>query len=62
MGKVISSFRDLRVYRLGFELQQEIFVLSKKFPPEERFALTDQMRRSARSIGGGSSGCRCWTR
>jgi four helix bundle protein len=51
MGQVISSFRELRVYRLAFELQQEVFALSKKYPPEEKFALTDQIRRSSRSIG-----------
>ena len=51
MGEIISSFKDLRVYQLGFELQQEVFKTSKKFPQEERFALTDQIRRSSRSIG-----------
>jgi four helix bundle protein len=51
MGQVISSFRELRVYRLAFELQQEVFALSKKYPPEEKFALTDQVRRSSCSIG-----------
>jgi len=51
MGQVISSFRELRVYRLAFELQQEAFALSKKFFPEEKFASTDQIRRSSRSIG-----------
>jgi four helix bundle protein len=47
----ISSFKELRVYQLAFELQQEIFEVSKLFPIEERFALTDQIRRSSRSIG-----------
>ena len=47
----ISSFRDLRVYQLAFELQQELFEISKPFPPEERYALTDQIRRSSRSVG-----------
>lgn len=51
MGEIISSFRDLRVYQLAFEIQQEVFVLSKGFPQEEKFALTDQIRRSSRSIG-----------
>ena len=51
MGEIISSFQDLRVYKLGFELQQELFVASKRFPAEERYALTDQVRRSSRSIG-----------
>jgi four helix bundle protein len=51
MSERILSFRDLRVYKLAFELQQEIFGISKRFPVEERYALTDQVRRSSRSIG-----------
>jgi len=47
----ISSFRDLKVYKLAFELQQEIFEKSKGFPREELYSLTDQVRRSSRSIG-----------
>lgn len=51
MGEIISSFKDLRVYQLAFELQQEVFELTKSFPADERFSLTDQTRRSSRSIG-----------
>jgi four helix bundle protein len=51
MGEIISSFKDLRVYRLAFAVQQEVFELTKSFPKEERYALTDQIRRSSRSIG-----------
>ncbi len=51
MSEKISSFKDLRVYKLAFEVQQEIFETSKRFPPEERYALTDQIRRASRSIG-----------
>jgi four helix bundle protein len=51
MSERISSFKDLRVYKLAFELQQEIFEASKRFPTEERYALTDQIRRASRSIG-----------
>ena len=51
MSEKISSFKDLRVYKLGFELQQEIFRISKTFPVEERYTLTDQVRRASRSIG-----------
>lgn len=51
MGKILSSFRDLAVYQMAVELQQELFELSKRFPTHERFALTDQMRRSSRAIG-----------
>jgi four helix bundle protein len=46
---VAGSFRDLRVYRLARTASAEIFVISKGFPSEERFALTDQIRRSARA-------------
>jgi four helix bundle protein len=51
MAEVISSFRELRVYKLAFELQQEIYRLSKSFPREEQYSLTDQVRRSSRSVG-----------
>lgn len=51
MNEQILSFKDLRVYKLAFELQQEIFETSKQFPGEERYALTDQVRRASRSIG-----------
>ena len=51
MAEKILSFKDLRVYKLAFELQQEIFEVSKRFPAEERYALTDQIRRASRSIG-----------
>ena len=51
MSEKISSFKDLRVYKFAFELQQEIFKISKRFPAEERYALTDQVRRASRSIG-----------
>src|SRR5678816_2408128 len=51
MSEKISSFKDLRVYKLAFEIQQGIFDISKRFPAEERYALTDQIRRSSRSIG-----------
>jgi len=55
MGRVMSqrieSFKDLNVYKKAFELQQEIFELTKIFPKEELYALTDQIRRASRSIG-----------
>ena len=49
--KRIQNYRDLKVYKLAFALQQEIFSLSKKFPREELYSLTDQIRRASRSIG-----------
>jgi four helix bundle protein len=47
----VRSFRDLEVYKLSREVSAEIFVLSKKFPVEEKYSLTDQIRRSSRSVG-----------
>jgi len=46
----INSVRDLEVYRLAFETAMEIFEISKNFPKEERYSLTDQIRRSSRSV------------
>jgi four helix bundle protein len=43
------SFRDLRVYRLARDAAAEVLQLTKEFPREERYALTDQIRRSARA-------------
>ena len=45
-----KSAKDLEVYKLGFELAMEIFFISKKFPEEEKYSLTDQIRRSSRSV------------
>ncbi len=47
----IDSFHELRVYQAAFALQQEIFVITKTFPKDEMYSLTDQMRRSSRAIG-----------
>jgi four helix bundle protein len=45
-----KDYRELRVYKLAFESALRIQELSKNFPPEERYSLTDQIRRSSRSI------------
>lgn len=45
-----QTFRDLTVYKKAFELAMAIFKTSKAFPPEERYSLTDQVRRSSRSV------------
>jgi len=51
MGKrAIQSHQVLEVYRLGFETAMKIFHASKRFPPEERYSLTDQVRRSSRAV------------
>ena len=47
----VKSFRDLEVYILSRQLSRRIFDFSKKFPKEEMYSLTDQIRRSSRSIG-----------
>ena len=46
----INSAKDLKVYKKGYELVMRVFELSKHFPPEERYALTSQIRRSSRSV------------
>jgi len=48
--KRISSVRELDVYRLAFDTAMEIFEISKTFPVEEKYSLTDQIRRSSRSV------------
>jgi four helix bundle protein len=45
-----QGFRDLKAYQMAFDLAMEIFEESKKFPPEEKYSLTDQIRRSSRSV------------
>jgi len=49
MGR-IRSHRDLEVYQLAFEAAMEIFELTQGFPREEVYSLTDQIRRSSRSV------------
>ena len=46
----IASYKQLRVYRSALEAAMQIFELTKTFPPEERFSLVDQVRRSSRSV------------
>lgn len=48
----VKSYRDLEVYKLARKLAKEIFEISKTFPKEEKFSMTDQVRRSSRSVGG----------
>ena len=43
-------YKKLKVYQLAFELAMQVFEVSKGFPKEERYALTDQIRRSSRSV------------
>lgn len=50
MKKMIVRHQDLEIYRKAFESAMQIFELSKSFPKEEVFSLTDQIRRSSRSV------------
>ncbi|HEY4197182.1 MAG TPA: four helix bundle protein, partial [Mucilaginibacter sp.] len=45
-----GSFRELKVYQLAFQAAREVRVLTFKFPKEETYSLTDQIRRSSRSV------------
>jgi len=45
-----SSFRGLMAYKKAFALAMKIFEMTRNFPKEERYALTDQMRSSSRSV------------
>ncbi len=46
----VQNVKELNVYTKAYTLAMRIFVLSKRFPPEERYALTGQIRRSSRSV------------
>jgi four helix bundle protein len=46
-----NSFRELEVYQLARKLARRIYQLSKEFPKEELYSLTNQIRRSSRSVG-----------
>jgi four helix bundle protein len=48
--KHLDSAKDLDVYQAAYKLAMEIFELTKSFPPEEKYALTSQIRRSSRSV------------
>jgi four helix bundle protein len=48
--ELVRRHRDLDAYKLAFEAAMQIFELSRKFPVEERYSLTDQIRRSSRSV------------
>ena len=50
MTSKIKTHEDLDVYQLAFKAAMKIFELSKNFPAEERYSLTDQIRRSSRSV------------
>ena len=47
---MVNSFKELIVYQKAHKLAMDIFELSEKFPKEEKYSLTDQIRRSSRSV------------
>jgi len=47
----VENFKDLEVYRVSRELSKRVYEISNEFPKEETYSLTDQIRRSSRSIG-----------
>ncbi len=47
---MLRGHRDLKVFQLAYDLAMEILHLSKSFPVEEKYSLTDQIRRSSRSV------------
>ena len=48
---MVTHFSELTVYKKSFELARRISLLSRRWPAEERYSLTDQIRRAARSVG-----------
>ncbi len=50
MGEKIKSYKDLRVFQNAMDAAMKIFHLTKQFPPEEKYSMVDQMRRSSRSV------------
>jgi len=49
-SKKLNSIRDLDVYNMAFDTAMIIFKISKAFPKDEKYSLTDQVRRSSRSV------------
>lgn len=49
-SRLAKSAKDLEVYGLAYDLAMDIFEISKAWPKEEKYALTDQIRRSSRSV------------
>lgn len=47
---MLQGHRDLKVYQLSYKLAMEIFNLTRAFPKEEIYSLTNQIRRSSRSV------------
>ena len=50
MADRIKTYKDLHVYQNAMDVAMEIFEITKKFPPEEKYSLVDQIRRASRSV------------
>lgn len=50
MADRIHSFKELRVYQNAMDLAMDIFKITQSFPPEEKYSMVDQIRRSSRSV------------
>jgi four helix bundle protein len=50
VSRIYRGYRDLKVYQLSYQLAMEIFKETKSFPMEEKYSLSDQIKRSSRSI------------
>ena len=50
MTEKINSYKDLRVFQNAMKAAMKIFELSENFPPEEKYSMTDQLRRSSRAV------------
>ena len=48
---LVKDFEELDVYQMALDLQHRVFEVTRSFPKEETYSLTDQVRRSSRSIG-----------
>ncbi len=46
----MGHYKELLAFKKGYELAMEIFTITKRFPPEERYSLIDQVRRASRSV------------
>lgn len=56
----VKSFEELETYKLAREISFEVFQMTKSFPADEKYSLTDQIRRSSRSVG--AQLAECWAK
>ena len=58
MSRLVKVYQDLDVYKLAMDGAMLIFEMTRTFPPEEKYSLTDQVRRSSRSVS--ANICEAW--